>query len=78
MQPVKQLSVALRQAEQAHRNLRLVQVWAGNRNHLHLEQGMLDLVHRMARLSADLLRILVYFGRYSSDGDERPIARWQT
>jgi hypothetical protein len=51
MQPLKQLSVALRQSERAHRNLRHVHVWAGNRNHVHLEQGTLDLVHRLAQLS---------------------------
>lgn len=58
MQPVKQLSVALRQSEHAQRNLRLIQVWAGNRNHLHLEQGTLDLVRRMARLTADLRTLI--------------------
>lgn len=58
MHPVKPLRLALRQSELAHRNLRLVQVWAGNRNDLHLEQGTLDLVNRMARLTADLRTLI--------------------
>lgn len=58
MQYVEKLCVALRQSEQAHRNLRLVQGLAGKRKHLHLEQGTLDLAHRMAQLTSDLRTLI--------------------
>lgn len=52
------LTLALKHAEQAHRNLSLVQVWASRKNQRHLEQGMQDLIGRMARLAADVRTLI--------------------
>jgi hypothetical protein len=58
MEYTKKLSTALKQSEQAHRNLRLVQQWARKYHHPHLEQGISDLIHRMGHLKADLRTLI--------------------
>ena len=48
------LALALKQLEQARRNLRQVQIWADRQDHSDLGRGSLDLVQRIARLRAEL------------------------
>jgi hypothetical protein len=58
LQAAKKLSLALKQSENAQRNLQFVQVWAGRNGQEHLEQGAVDLVHRMAQLTNDLATLI--------------------
>ncbi len=53
------LSLALKQSEQAHRNLRLLRLWAQRNDLLHLDQGAQDLAHRMDQLAADIRSLVV-------------------
>lgn len=55
---VKKLSLAMKQSESAQRNLQFVQVWAGRNGQEHLEQGAVDLAHRMAQLINDLATLI--------------------
>lgn len=54
----EKLALALRQSENAQRNLQSVQVWARRSRQEYLEQGALDLVHRMAQLTNDLATLV--------------------
>lgn len=54
----QRLSLALKQCENAQRNLQFVQVWAGRNGREHLEQGAVDLVHRMAQFTNDLATLI--------------------
>lgn len=58
LEAAKKLSLALTQSENAQRNLQFVQVWAGRNGQEHLEQGAVDLVHRMAQLTNDLATLI--------------------
>jgi len=57
-QAAARLSVALKQSEQAQRNLRTVELWATKRNDRHLAAGTLYLADRMAQLTGDLRSLI--------------------
>ena len=65
---VKRLSLALKQSERALRNLQFVQVWAGRSGQEHLEQGAVDLVHRMAQFTTDLATLIHSVRAHSRGG----------
>lgn len=58
LRAAEKLSLALKQSENAQRNLQFVQVWARRNCQEYLEQGALDLVHRMAQLTNDLATLV--------------------
>lgn len=62
------LALALKQLEHARHNLRQVQIWADRQDHAHLGRGTLDLVQRIAKLSAELQTLVdVVRAQASSD-----------
>ena len=65
------LALALKQTEQAQRNLIQVQAWAERYSHQHLGQGTLDLVHRLSQLTADLRSLVaVVYASGKAEGVE--------
>jgi hypothetical protein len=54
----EKLSLALKHSENAQRNLQFVQLWARRNRQEYLEEGALDLVHRMAQLTNDLATLI--------------------
>lgn len=52
------LGLALKQSEQALRNLRLAQFRAHRERQEHLDQGLEDLAHRLAQLVADIRTLI--------------------
>ena len=67
------LALALKQMEQARRNLRRVQIWADKHNQIHLGQGTLDLIQGVVKLSADLQSLVCVVRARASD-DVHPAA----
>ena len=68
LRAVEKLSLALKQSENAKRNLQFVQVWARRNNQAYLEQGALDLVHRMAQLTNDLGTLILSVSVHAGEG----------
>jgi hypothetical protein len=65
---VEKLSLALKQSENAKRNLQFVQVWARRNCQEYLEQGAMDLVHRMAQLTNDLGTLILSVSVHAGEG----------
>jgi hypothetical protein len=68
LRAVEKLSLALKQSENAKRNLQFVQVWARRNSQEYLEQGALDLVHRMAQLTNDLGTLILSVRVHAGEG----------
>ncbi len=68
LEAAKKLSLALKQSENAQRNLQFVQVWAGRNGQEYLGQGAMDLVHRMAQLKNDLATLIRSVRAHAGEG----------
>lgn len=66
------LALALKQIDQAGRNLRQVQIWADRHQHPHLALGTQDLIRGLTTLGADLQTLVRVVRAQASNDQSQP------